>query len=211
MKKGLLAVMLFAVAALAGCGGGGKPSGVASLTGSGSGGGPTTTVSKADATKLYANWAACMRQHGVNMADPTFNGQGEVSINASGGDKTTFEAANTACQSLHDAARRASGGSGKPDQKPDPTKMVNFAKCMRAHGLPDFPDPSPNGGLQIQVQAGQKSDLDPSSPTFQNAQKACQSIIGKPKGGEKVQMSGGPGGPGGTGGSGFSSVDGGGK
>jgi hypothetical protein len=145
------------------------------------------------------------------MADPTFNGQGEVSINATGADKTTFEAANTACQPLHDAARRASGGSGKPQDKPDPTKMLNFAKCMRAHGLPDFPDPSPNGGLQIQTRAGQSSDLDPNNPTFQKAQGACQSIMGKPKGGEKIQMSGGSQGGGAGDGGGFSSVDGGGK
>jgi hypothetical protein len=62
--------------------------------------------------------------------------------------------------------------------------------------------------MQIQVQAGQNSDLDPHNPTFQNAQKACQSIIGAPKGGEKIQMGNGPDGGGGAG-SGFSSVDGG--
>ena len=50
-------------------------------------------------------------------------------------------------------------------------QLLEFSACMRAHGLKDFPDPS-NGGLQIRVQPG--SDLDPSSPQFQNAQKACQ-------------------------------------
>jgi hypothetical protein len=211
MRKRHVVVTALAVAALAGCGTGGKPSGVASLTGSNGGGSTTTTVSKADTAKLYANWAQCMRDHGVNMADPTFSGDGQVSINASGGSKASMDTAMTACQALHDAAQKASGGNKPAGQKPDPTKMRNFAKCMRAHGLPDFPDPSPDGGMKIQAQAGQNSDLDPNNPTFQNAQKACQSIIGAPKGGEKIQVSGGPGGPGGAGdsGSGFSSVDGG--
>ena len=49
--------------------------------------------------------------------------------------------------------------------------MLAFSVCMRAHGLKDFPDPS-NGGLQFQGDPG--SDLDPSNPTFQKAQQACQ-------------------------------------
>ena len=49
--------------------------------------------------------------------------------------------------------------------------MLAFSACMRAHGLKDFPDPS-NGGLQIQSSPG--SDLNPSNPTFQKAQQACQ-------------------------------------
>jgi hypothetical protein len=44
---------------------------------------------------------------------------------------------------------------------------------MRAHGVPDFPDPVGNG-LQIKVSPG--SDLDPNSPQMQAAQKACQSL-----------------------------------
>jgi hypothetical protein len=214
MKKGFLAVTLFAVVALAGCGGGGKPSGVASLTGSSGngGGGPTTTVSKADIAKLYANWAACMRQHGVNMADPTIDGQGGASINVTGGDKASMSQAMTACQSLNDAAQRASTG-GKPMPKPDPSKMLAFSKCMRAHGLPDFPDPNTNGGgIGIAIQDGKNSDLNPNSPTFQNAQKACQSLMGLPKGGQGIHMSGGPGpGPGGGPDSGSGSVSSGGK
>jgi hypothetical protein len=189
---------------VAGCGtGGGKPSGVASLAGanSGSGGGATTTtVPKGNATQLYARWADCMRQHGVQMADPVIGDKGMVSISASKADMASFQAAQGACKALEEAARTAAGG-GKRPEKPDPAKMLKFAKCMRAHGLPDFPDPGANGGLQISNRAGSSSDLNPESPTFQKAQNACQPILGNLKGGQRIQVGGGPGAaPGGGGG-----------
>jgi hypothetical protein len=42
---------------------------------------------------------------------------------------------------------------------------------MRANGVPSFPDPSGGGGLQI------PNDINPSSPAFQTAQRACQSLM----------------------------------
>ncbi len=178
---------------LAGCGGGGKSTGVASLTG-GNGGGArhtTTTASRSTVLQLYDKWAQCMRQHGVQMADPTIGDQGGISIKASGVSNATFHAADSACDSLHQAAQQANGG-GQATEKPDAAKLLNFAKCMRAHGLADFPDPSPNGGLQLS--GGPGSDLNPDNPTFQKAQQACQSILGSAKGGEQIQVSGSPGG-----------------
>ena len=53
--------------------------------------------------------------------------------------------------------------SGNRDQ------ALELANCMRAHGVSDFPDPSPGGSIQI----GPKSGINPQSPAFQAAQKAC--------------------------------------
>ncbi len=39
-----------------------------------------------------------------------------------------------------------------------------FARCMRAHGVPDFPDPNGRNG-----QLGPGSGIDPNSPAFQAA------------------------------------------
>jgi hypothetical protein len=197
VKCGWLATAMVGLA-LAGCGGGGSSPGVASLSGSGAGaahGVTSTTASEETVTQRYNRWAQCMRVHGVQMADPSLDDQGQVSIIASGVDKSTFGAASQACQALHDAAQ-AANGIGPSTKKPDPAVLLTFAKCMRAHGLPDFPDPSPGGGLSIT--GGPGSDLNPSNPTFQHAQQACQSIIGSPRGGEKVQVSGPGGGSGGV-------------
>ena len=55
-----------------------------------------------------------------------------------------------------------------------------YARCMRAHGVTDFPDPqvttTANGGsIHIAVRAA-----DASSPAFKPAQKACRGILPGP-------------------------------
>lgn len=78
----------------------------------------------------------------------------------------------------------ASGcGSGSPAGKPTAstptTEMVAFSKCMRAHGVSDFPDPSAVansnensiGGIPI------SNTINPSSPAFETAQTACQALF----------------------------------
>lgn len=59
---------------------------------------------------------------------------------------------------------------------------LKFSQCMRAHGLSNFPDPtSGGGGGGFQIQLG--SGLNPASPAFQAAQKACGKILPGPAGG----------------------------
>jgi hypothetical protein len=62
----------------------------------------------------------------------------------------------------------ASGSSAK-------ASPLAFSQCMRAHGIPDFPDPNGNGQLLFQG-GGSGSDLNPSSPQFQAAQNDCKSL-----------------------------------
>jgi hypothetical protein len=67
-----------------------------------------------------------------------------------------------------------STGSGAPASSGTPKGAASplaHAECMRSHGVPDFPDPGP---VHIDVRA--HPDLDPSSPTFVAAQKACVSL-----------------------------------
>lgn len=63
-------------------------------------------------------------------------------------------------------------------------KALQFSACMRSHGVKNFPDPKQAGG-GVQLQIGKNSGIDPQSPAFQNAQKACQKLMpgGGPKGG----------------------------
>lgn len=48
---------------------------------------------------------------------------------------------------------------------------VQFAKCVRSHGVPDFPDPSRSGGVQF------GSGINRQSPAFKSAQRACQKLL----------------------------------
>jgi hypothetical protein len=67
-------------------------------------------------------------------------------------------------------ATAACGSSGEPsDTASSGNPALEFARCTRAHGVPNFPDPTPGGGLQI----GPSSGINPRSPAFQAAQRAC--------------------------------------
>jgi hypothetical protein len=48
---------------------------------------------------------------------------------------------------------------------------VKMARCMRAHGVPGFPDPRPGSGLVI------PNGLDASAPAFQSAQRTCAKLL----------------------------------
>ena len=125
-------------------------------------------------------FAQCMRTHGVpSFPDP--NAQGQVTFSGVGPQSASFQAAQRAC------AKYAPNG-GKAPSPAQQAKMVaqalKFSECMRAHGISDFPDPqvsSGAGGVSIGIRIngkGQSSDLNPSSPQFQAAQKVCQPLMG---------------------------------
>ena len=50
---------------------------------------------------------------------------------------------------------------------------LKFAACMRAHGVPNFPDPSGGGGINIPIGSG----INPQSPAFQSAQSSCFKLL----------------------------------
>ena len=180
---GLAILTVFGSAA---CGGGGSNAGVASLTGGSARATTSTTVSKSSAQKLWNEFAACMRQHGVNMADPVLNNDGMPSnaLVTGNGSKSAALQGSRACHTQLQAAMQASGASPRTGPKINYAEAEKFSRCMRAHGLRDFPDPSSgssgssgSGGITIQGGGGPSSDLSPDSPAFQRAQKACGNLL----------------------------------
>ena len=132
---------------------------------------PTPTP---DPEKAMLAFTQCMRAHGVDMPDPGANGN--VTIGSAGNpvDQATMEAAQKACQS------KLPKGGHQPsaaEQKQFQDQAIKFAQCMRAHGV-DMPDPtfsSSGGGAMVRQDLG--NGVDPTSQQFQDAQKACQSVL----------------------------------
>jgi hypothetical protein len=61
--------------------------------------------------------------------------------------------------------------------------FLDFSKCMRTHGVANFPDPSPgSGGIHIDASSG----LDPRAPAFGAAQRACRHLL--PGGGPPTSL-----------------------
>ena len=124
-------------------------------------------------------FAICMRAHG----EPNFP-DSAVTVNPDGGvlfqlskssgidpSSPTFKSAMRACQSLvPHAANHAGASTGSTD------RLLKYVQCMRAHGVPDFPEPNSQGQIMVEVTGGANSDLNPSSPQFQAASQACRSL-----------------------------------
>jgi hypothetical protein len=119
--------------------------------------------------------SACMRSHGVsNFPDP--NAQGQITGNF---DPNTpqFQHAAQAC--FKDLPQ---GGTPSPAEEAQARRQaLAFSACMRAHGLPNFPDPQFPSGGGVSIRINPSSGVDPRSPQFQAARKACGSLLpGKP-------------------------------
>jgi hypothetical protein len=148
---------------------GGSGSGGKAFSGPGSAQGNFRIAMNVGNAALGAKFSACMRKHGVtNFPDP--NGQGLIQFGSGMGidpNSPTFKSARSACDKL-----LPNGGQPTPAQQAQrQQQLLAFSKCMRAHGIEDFPDPS-SGGLQLR--GGPGSDLNPNNSQFQAAQKACQ-------------------------------------
>lgn len=162
---------------LSGCGGSDdKPNGVAKAPGApsqlrkkGDGGGP-----KLSDKQIYdglLKYSKCMRAHGVSkFPDPVLGKGLQVNGNQVGSNTPTYKAADAKCKSLVPG-----GGPGADNAPKDRAAALKYSKCMRSHGVPKFPDPNPNGGLNLD---GDKIGMAPDSPTFKAALKACQPLLG---------------------------------
>lgn len=190
LALGVLVLATVAALLLAGCGGGSSSPGVAHLvnrSGSSAASASATTDEGAasrgsgspEAEALAS--AACMRSHGVpNFPDP--NGSGVVHLRGVDLSSPAFQAAQRACRKLFPNGAKGKGG---PPSAAEQAKMqeagLKFSRCMRSHGVPNFPDPpAGGGGPKIELEKG--SGVDPSSPQFRAAQKKCQSNLPGPPG-----------------------------
>jgi hypothetical protein len=146
---------------------------VASVSSSAS---PSSSTGSTRASALA--YSRCMRAHGVtDFPDPGADGHITLPGRGAHAQSPKLAAAQQACQSLLPPAEKARNG-------PDRTQLLKYARCMRAHGVSNFPDPSADGGLTLDPTV-----VNPNSPQFKAAQQACKSLM--PGGGSGGQAGGG--------------------
>ena len=140
-------------------------------------------------------FSRCMRAHGISdFPDPS--SQGGIALNGGPGSDLNpssplFKAANSACKSLLPPQKALSPAQ----QAAARAQALKYARCMRAHGISDFPDPNSQGGIALSPQPG--GDLEPNNPRFQAANQACQHYQPGKGGSFRTNTSGGSGGSGG--------------
>jgi hypothetical protein len=122
---------------------------------------------------LAREYSQCMRNHGIaNFPDPTIS-DGNVSY---GGDDPSIKTAMgghpeaiTACKSIQDRISQTGGKNWRPTAA-DMQKLLQFAKCVREHGVPEWPDPDADGKFTISPKL---EDEDPQTRIYP-AHAACK-------------------------------------
>ena len=109
-------------------------------------------------------FAACMRSHGV----PSFPDPGPSGLDLSGIDTRSpaFQSAHDACAPLQSPG----AAPGSPASEGQQLAALANARCMRSHGVPNFPDPQflRGGGNTVSL-----TGLNTEAPAFKRAQAAC--------------------------------------
>ncbi len=147
----LLAITLAIGVLLAGCGGSSPRLVTATAGGAGTAApsnvpGGNATNSRSASPRAYGSgllaFSKCMRANGVpNFPDPAAGGGGfpvDAGLNRS---SPAFHAAQAKCRAL-----LPGGGLPGPGTQTHPAsytlaKLLNIARCMRLHGVTEFPDP----------------------------------------------------------------------
>ena len=154
-RPAVLAAALAGTALLAAaCGGGGAPASA-----------QLTNYQKALA------FSQCMRAHGEpGFPDPQPNGNLLIDGRKDHLNGALMNSASKACQHLMPKAPPLTASQ----QQKLIARTLRFVACMRAHGLPTFPDPQVNSrGIEMQLPKG----LQPGSPVFRAAQQACKALM----------------------------------
>jgi len=200
-QAGLIAVATLAGGVLvAACGGtSGSPTAAtvgrtpAAASNTAAAGSATSSVptAPADAPSAALAFARCMRANGVpNFPDPRPGGGFVFNANGINPPAPAVSAARAKCQKL------MSGGPPGPGTKTHPaaqtlSKLLAIARCMRSHGVPQFPDPRTSVPLQPFGSGGGvitdydgaillfPSTLNMYSPAYTQAVAACGILAGK--------------------------------
>ncbi len=129
-------------------------------------------VAGADAQDAGLEFAACMRENGVDVPDPEPGAGGEFTI-GTGEDldieSPAFKAAEEACaQILQDAIP-----DGVERATEVPEGALDYAACMREQGI-DFPDPKIEDGM---TKIGPEGDLPVDDAEMKAADQACRALM----------------------------------
>jgi hypothetical protein len=120
------------------------------LAGCGGHSSATPTASQSPGThdqkSAYLQFAQCMRKNGQqNFPDPIQDANGDWGFPASAGKPV----APTACEAAYRQMRSVNKSIAEQGSSVDMGKLRDFAKCMRQHGLSDWPDPTADGSFPL--------------------------------------------------------------
>ena len=114
-----------------------------------------------------------MRSHGVsNFPDPSTDPREfKQSLDPTTAHSPAFQPALSACGHL---LPRGGQSHSAPPSQAQITAELAFARCLRGHGFPSFPDPSTGGQLTHEMLAG--AGINIHQPAVVQAADACVGV-----------------------------------
>lgn len=134
--------------------------------------GVSATTFAADAFKH----AECMRKHGVpgfpnpQVINTPTEHQIRQELPQGVAEAPDFKVAEAACKGLIPAPQNGGPGNAR-EQRNHVQVLLAFARCLRSHGVQDFPDPNAQGQLTLTMVHAAGVDLQ--APSVLTAAKAC--------------------------------------
>jgi len=124
-------------------------------------------------------FARCLREHGVDVADPEPGGG--IALQGDPANADLLEKAHEACQYIMEEARKAPGAPQMPPMDDETKeKMLQLARCMREKGY-EFPDPefdAEGGGMRVRIGGGAPGTGPQDHEQMQSDMTACQQDVG---------------------------------
>lgn len=112
-----------------------------------------STSLQAQAQRVWNQFAACMRSHGVgDFPDPVVDQNGQADFGADASQEKREVGSGTAgpaCEPVLSQLPAAAVSSHLPVSAADLTALRQFAACMRHNGIPQWPDPKSDGTFPI--------------------------------------------------------------
>ena len=177
VKRLIAPIAALAVVAAA-CGSADTSDDVASLDETAVAGEDVEAVEETDVEEAVLAFTQCLREEGIEVDDPEFDGEGGFALDLGGGYRDPgggggydYEEVGEAM----DACGHLMEGVTQQFDLPDDTELqddlLGFAECMRSNGIdvpdPDFSSDGPGGFFE----------LDPEDPEVEAALEACQAEI----------------------------------
>ena len=199
-RRLLAGAVLTSVVLLAGCGGSSNGPGIASVsstttstTSSPARPGAATTsrsrsattssstsgavLPKGSAGESLVEWASCMRSHGdPDQPDPTIDAHGGIDVSIPGTAaalSSEVHDGSAPCDEYLAAASAALRAGARNLTPPDQDALVEYSECMRANGVPRYPDPGTGETTNL-------NGIDMNSPFFVRANDVCGHRIHAP-------------------------------
>ena len=126
-------------------------------------------------SRIGIDYARCMRSHGVpkypdpDSSNELANGLPKVSLQQLAVSSSQYQAAKNDCAHL-----LPNGGQLTQTQsQKDLNAMLRYARCMRSHGIPNWPDPTYDSAAGWGFNLVHVHGFDPNSPQIDNKMNEC--------------------------------------